>query len=143
MIVVSRCPTSVISPAPCCVIAARTSGASATRSTSICAFGLARMSAHTLSATSVSSALMIASATSSLVSVSATASCTAFCLMTRTTARSTAGDRSARTIASSSASSSAASTPVTRAAASVPRAAAPSNRLAGVLLGGGSGVIRA
>ena len=68
-------PTSVTSPTPCWAIAARTSGASAIRSTSIWALGLARISSHTRSATSLSSASTTACATSSLVSASSSALC--------------------------------------------------------------------
>ena len=47
-------PMSEIRPKPCWAIAARTSGASATRSTSFCALSQARISSQTRSATSLS-----------------------------------------------------------------------------------------
>ena len=128
---VRRLPRSVIRPTPCWAIAARTSGASAMRSTSIWAFGPARSSAHTRSASSVSSALTTASATSSLVSACWSARSRALrSSSTRTIARSTAGLRRALTIASSVASSIALSTPVAPASRSAPRALAPSTRAA-------------
>jgi hypothetical protein len=113
-------------------MAARTSGASAMRSTNICAFGLARISSQTWSATSLSSAFTMAVATSSLVRACSRARPIAFSsTSTRTIARSTAGLRRARTIASSVASSIALSTPVAPASRSAPLAPTPSTRAAG------------
>ena len=144
---VSRRPMSVISPTPCSVMAARTSGASAIRSTSICTLGLVRSSAQTRSATSESSALITWSATSSLARARSTAFSIARWTVPssspRSSARSTAGLRMARTMASSTASSTALSTPVAPASRSAPRAPASSRRAgAERLWSGGSISIR-
>ena len=90
---------SVIRPALCDAIAARISGAPATRSTSICACSLSRISFHAFAAPSDSSARLTTCRISSPRSSAVTASLSS----ARSIARITAGLRSARTIASSTA----------------------------------------
>ena len=123
-------PMSSRSPKPCWVIAARTSGASATRSTSFWASSDWSRRSQTLSTRGLSRALIAARSTAGLAKRRSTASSTAGPSSTRTSARSTAGLSRARTMASSVARSMASSMPVASTTTRALRALPPRSRAA-------------
>src|ERR1044072_3300465 len=110
------------------LIAARSSGASAIRSTRRCASSLASSRRQTSSTISLSSASINARLTVSLSSAPLTASSTSGPCRTRTRARSTASLSTAETIASSAADWTARSTPAALPTVRAPRTPAPSRR---------------
>ena len=121
-------PMSSSRPAPWALIAARTSGASAIRSTSCWASSLASSRRQTSSTRSLSIASSSAFLTASLSSAPCTASSTIGPCSTRAIARSTASLSTAATIASSAATSTARSTPVALPTVRTPRTPTPSRR---------------
>jgi hypothetical protein len=121
-------PMSSSRPTPWALIAARTSGASAIRSTSCCASSLASSRRQTSSTSSLSIASSSAFLTASLSSAPSTASSTTGPSSTRAIARSTALLSTAATIASSAATSTARSIPVALVTVRAPRTPAPSRR---------------
>ncbi len=121
-------PMSSTSPIPWALIAARTSGASAIRSTSCWAWSLASSRLQTSSTSSQSIASSSARLTASLSSAPSTASSTSGPSSTRAIARSTAWLSTAATIASSAATSTARSIPVARVTVRAPRTPTPSRR---------------
>jgi hypothetical protein len=100
-------PMSPIRPTPCWAIAARTSGASATRSTSICALSEARIRSQTRSAASLSIASSTRPSRSAWAAVRVRTSSRRPSSASLISARSSAGLSTARTIDSSAAASSA------------------------------------
>ena len=116
---------SSISPTPWALIAARSSGASAIRSTSCWASSLASSRRQTSSTSSLSSASSSARLTASLSSAPCTASSTTGPCSTRAIARSTASLSTAATIASSAATSTARSIPVALVTVRAPRTPTP------------------
>ena len=104
-------------------IAARTSGASATRSTSICALSLARISSQIRSATSLSIARRIASSSCSWSIERSIAACRRPSSMIRSIAWTTASLSTVRTIVSSTTPAIARSSPVAPARRAGDRAA--------------------
>ena len=121
-------PMSSSRPAPWALIAARTSGASAIRSTSCWASSLASSRRQTSSTSSLSIASSRAFLTASLSSAPCTASSTIGPCRTRAIARSTASLSTAATIASSAATSTARSTPVALPTVRTPRTPTPKSR---------------
>ena len=121
-------PMSSIRPAPWALIAARSSGAPAIRSTSCWASSLASNRRQTSSTSSLSIASSSARLTASLSSAPCTASSTTGPLSTRAIARSTASLSIAPTIASSAATSTARSIPVALPTLRAPRTPTPSSR---------------
>ena len=121
-------PTSSMKPTLWALIAARSSGASAIRSTRRCASSLASNRRQTSSTISLSSASIRACFTVSLSSAPRAASSTSGPCSTRTSARSTASLSTAATIASSAATSTARSIPAALPTERAPRTPAPSSR---------------
>jgi hypothetical protein len=121
-------PMSSISPIPWALIAARTSGASAVRSTSCCVSSLASNRCQTSSTSSLSIASSSARLTASLSSAPSTASSITGPSSTLTIARSTALLSTAATIASSAATSTARSIPVALVTVRAPLTPTPSSR---------------